>query len=58
MKIKEGDRVESDLDGKGYRVARVVNNMVVLESVNREEQVLTEMDNLQIFYRKKEEINQ
>ena len=58
MKIKEGDRVESDLDGKDYRVTRVVNNMVVLESVNREEQVLTEMDNLQIFYRKKEEINQ
>ena len=58
MKIKEGDRVESDLDGKDYRVTRVVNNMVVLESVNREKQILTGMDNLQIFYKKKEEINQ
>ncbi len=57
MKIKKGDRVESDLDGKDYRVTRIVNNMVVLESVNREKQILTGMDNLQIFYKKKEEIN-
>lgn len=57
MKIKEGDKVESGLDGNDYRVTRVVNNMVVLESVNEEKQVLTGMDNLNIFYKKKEEIN-
>ncbi len=58
MKIKEGDKLESDLDGNDYRVTRVVNNMVVLESMNEEKQILTGMDNLKIFYKKKEEINQ
>ncbi len=57
MKIKEGDKLESDLDGNDYRVTRVVNNMVVLESVNRDKQILTGVDNLRIFYKKKEEIN-
>jgi hypothetical protein len=57
MKIKEGDKVKSDLDGKDYRVTRVVNDMVVLESMNEEKQILTGMDNLKIFYKKKEEIN-
>jgi hypothetical protein len=56
MKTKDGDTVKSFLDGNDYKVKRIVNSMVVLESEDGQSQILTELENLNIFYRKKESI--
>jgi hypothetical protein len=57
MKPKTGDRLKSILDGEDYVVKKVVENMAMLESQNGKKQILTEVDALRLFYRKKEEIN-
>lgn len=57
MKPKSGDILESILDGEDYIVKKVAENMAMLESQNGKKQILTEVDTLRLFYRKKEEIN-
>jgi hypothetical protein len=57
MKPKSGDILESILDGEDYIIKKVVENMAMLESQNGKKQILTEVDTLRLFYRKKEEIN-
>ena len=57
MKPKTGDMLKSILDGEDYVVKKVVENMAMLESQNGKKQILTEVDALRLFYRKKEEIN-
>jgi hypothetical protein len=54
MKTKNGDTVKSTLNGNYYRVKRIVNSMVVLESEDGQAQILTEVGNLNLFYEKKE----
>ena len=56
MKTKDGDTVKSVLDGNDYKVKRIVNSMVVLESEDGRTQILTEVENLSLFYKKKESI--
>jgi hypothetical protein len=56
MKTKDGDIVKSFLNGNDYKVKRIVNRMVVLESEDGQSQILTELENLSIFYKKKENI--
>ncbi len=56
MKAKDGDTVKSFLDGNDYKVKRIVNSMVVLESEDGQSQILTEVENLDLFYKKKENI--
>jgi hypothetical protein len=56
MKTKDGDTVKSFLNGNSYKVKRIVNSMVVLESEDGQSQILTEVENLNIFYQKKESI--
>jgi len=56
MKTKDGDTVKSLLNGRYYKVKRVVNSMVVLQSEDGQNQILTEVENLSLFYRKKEDI--
>jgi hypothetical protein len=56
MKTKDGDIVKSFLNGNDYKVKRIVNSMVVLESEDGQSQILTELENLNIFYKKKESI--
>jgi len=56
MKPKSGDILESILDGEDYIVNKVVENMAMLRSQNGKKQILTEIDTLRLFYRKKEEI--
>ena len=56
MKPKSGDILESILDGEDYIVKKVVENMAMLQSQNGKKQILTEIDTLRLFYRKKEEI--
>jgi hypothetical protein len=57
MKPKSGDILKSILDGEDYIIKKVVENMAMLESQNGKKQILTEVDTLRLFYRKKEEIN-
>lgn len=55
METKQGDKVMSVLNGEDYTIKRIVNDMVVLESCNGKKQIMTELDSLKIFYKKKEE---
>lgn len=57
MKIREGDEVKSDLDGKDYMIARIVHSMVVLKSKDGEKEIITGIDSLRTFYKKTEEPN-
>ncbi len=56
MKPKSGDILKSILDGEDYIIRKVVKNMAMLESQSGEKQILTEIDSLRLFYRKKEEM--
>jgi len=56
METKEGDIFKSVLNGKDYRIKKVVESMVVLESQEGQSQILTEVSTLKIFYMKKEDI--
>ena len=56
MKTKDGDTVKSLLNGNCYKVKRIVNSMVVLESEDGQSQILTEFENLNLFYKKKDSI--
>jgi hypothetical protein len=56
MKAKDGGTVKSFLNGNYYKVKRIVNSMVVLESEDGQGQILTEVENLNLFYKKKESI--
>ena len=54
MKTKDGDTVKSLLNGKSYKVKRIVNSMAVLQSEDGRNQILTDVENLNLFYKKKE----
>ncbi len=56
MNIREGDEVKSDLDGRDYVVTRIVGNRIVLKLKNGEREILTGMDSLKMFYKKKEDL--
>lgn len=49
--------LKSILDGEDYIIKKVVENMAMLESQNGKKQILTEVDTLRLFYRKKEDVN-
>ena len=53
METKVGDTVRSILNGIEYRVKKIVKSMAVLESQNGKRQILTELENLTLFYKKK-----
>jgi len=57
MKPKSGDILKSILDGEDYIIKKVVENMAMLESQSGKKRILTEVDTLRLFYRKKEEMN-
>ncbi len=54
MKTRDGDTVKSLLNGKSYKVRKIVNSMAVLQSEDGQSQILTEVENLNLFYRKKD----
>ena len=56
MKIREGDEVMSNLDGKDYVITRIVGTKVVLKLKNGEKEIITETDSLKTFYKKREEL--
>ena len=48
--MNEGGRLKSNLTGKFYKVKMVKGQLVVLESEDGSSQVLTEKENLKLFY--------
>ena len=52
MEAKVGDTVRSTLNGMEYQVKKIVEKMVVLESQDGKNQILTDLDNLTLFYKK------
>ena len=53
MEARVGDTVRSILNGIEYKVKKIVKRMAVLESQDGKSQVLTELENLSLFYKKK-----
>ncbi len=53
METKVGDTVRSILNGIEYKVKKIVKSMAVLESRDGKNQILTELENLSLFYKKK-----
>ena len=54
MDIKEGDRLKSLLTERAYRVKKIDNISVMLESIEGTSNVWTEKENLRLFYEKME----
>ena len=50
MTTHESDRFRSKITGNVYEVKKIVRNMIVLESLNGTSQVLTELNNIALFY--------
>jgi hypothetical protein len=53
MKTNEEDTVKSLLNGKYYKVKKIVNSMAVLQSEDGQSKILTEVENLSLFYKKR-----
>jgi hypothetical protein len=53
METKVGDTVRSILNGVEYKVKKIVESKAVLESRDGKNQILTELENLTLFYKKK-----
>jgi hypothetical protein len=56
MKTRDGDIVKSLFNGRYYKVKRILKSMAVLQSEDGHSQILTEVENLNLFYKKKESI--
>lgn len=56
MKTNDEDTVKSLFNGKYYKVKRIVRSMAVLQSEDGQSQILTDVENLNLFYKKKESI--
>jgi len=52
MAMHECDRFRSRITGNVYEVKKIANKMVVLESLSGTSQVLTELNNIALFYEK------
>ena len=50
MTTHENDRLRSKITGNVYEVKKIVNEMIVLESLNGTSRVLTEENNIPLFY--------
>jgi len=50
MTTHESDRLRSKITGNVYEVKKIVNEMIVLESLNGTSQILTELNNIALFY--------
>jgi len=49
VKTKDGNTVKSLLNGKYYKVKRIVKSMAVLRSEDGQSQILTELQNLNLW---------
>ena len=46
----ESDRFRSKITGNVYEVKKILDEMVVLESLNGKSQLLTDLNNIALFY--------
>jgi len=49
--VREGDQVKSLIDGKIYKISRVVGHLSVLDSDDGKSQIITEVADLSVFYK-------
>ena len=56
MKTEDGDTLKNLFNGKYYRVKKIVKSMAVLQSEDGESQILTDVEALNLFYKKKESV--
>ena len=54
IKIKDGDTVKNLFNGNYYKIKRILKGMAVLQSDDGQSQILTEVENLNLFYKRKE----
>jgi hypothetical protein len=54
MRVREGDRYRSKITGHEYEVREIRGRMVILQTENGKDQVITELNNLKLFYKKVE----
>jgi len=54
MTMQASDRFKSKITGSVYEVKKIVNEMIVLETPNGKSQVLTDLNNIALFYEKEE----
>jgi hypothetical protein len=54
----ESDRFRSKITGNVYQVKKIVDKMIVLESLNGTSQVLTELNNIALFYEREPKKNE
>jgi hypothetical protein len=50
MTPHESDRLRSKITGNVYEVKKIVDKMILLESLDQTSQVLTELSNIALFY--------
>ncbi len=50
VSLRVGEKCQSTLTGKIYRIKMIKNQMVVLESADGLSQVLTNRENISLFY--------
>jgi hypothetical protein len=50
--VHESERFRSKITGNIYEVKKIVDGMIVLENLNGTSQVLTELNNMALFYEK------
>ena len=55
MATHENGRFRSKITGNVYEVKKIVDNMIVLGSLNGTSQILTELSNLALFYESEQE---
>ncbi len=48
--MHESDRFRSKITGNVYEVKKIADKMVVLESLNGKSQLLTDLNNIALFY--------
>ena len=51
MIIQDEDTVKNLFNGNYYKVKRIVKSMAVLQSEDGQSQILTEVENLNLFYK-------
>jgi hypothetical protein len=56
MKPIMGEILKSILDGEEYVIKKIVQNTAMHESHNGRKQIIIEVSNLRLFYRKREKL--
>lgn len=58
MTLNKSDKLRSKITGNVYEVKKIVDEMIVLESLNGTSQVLTELNNIALFYEREPKLDE